>query len=255
MPEDTYDIIFVVMQYTHLHAILPALVANHSSHIVLVGNNADAQAMKRKIQENSCVKKQVAFGFQSTGGHREAGRVVCVRFTGHMELGDLNGELSWRELIDRAFADTKYKLTYFDNMDAWLKSHIALIMPLCYLAHACDGNLHKAFWNRELLNQVIDAIEEGYKVLETLGYPIVPANEATFVRQKRKMFYLMLKVITATPIGRLAISDHAMSAVEEMSALNHAFAALKKQANISTPSWDALEVYMKKLDSDKLTHN
>lgn len=46
----------------------------------------------------------------------------------------------------------------------------------------------------------------------------------------------MLKAATATPIGRLAMSDHAMSAVEEMSALHDAFSELKQQAGIMTPN-------------------
>ncbi|MEL7608295.1 MAG: 2-dehydropantoate 2-reductase N-terminal domain-containing protein [Bacillota bacterium] len=246
-PEDVYDLIFVVMQYTQLRAILPALSANRSSHIVLVGNNADAQATQRAIQENSPVQKQVAFGFQGTGGRREAGRVICVRAAGHMSLGGLSSELSWKSLVDKAFSNTKYRLTYYGHMDTWLKGHIALILPLCYLAHFCDGNLHKAFWNKKLLNRVIDAVDEGYGVLETLGYPL-SAEDAAFARKKRGKFYLMLKVVTATPIGRLAISDHAMSALEEMTALNGAFAALKRQAGIPTPNWDALEAYLKKPD-------
>ena len=54
----------------------------------------------------------------------------------------------------------------------------------------------------------------------------------------------MIKIMAMTPLGRLAISDHAMAAVEEMTALNNAFGTLKRQAGISTPNWDALEVNM-----------
>ncbi|KNF08478.1 ketopantoate reductase [Gottschalkia purinilytica] len=250
-PEDVYDLIFVVMQYTHLKAILPILAENRSRHIIFVGNNADAYTMQDYVLKNSSVEKQVAFGFQSTGGRRENGRVVCVRAGGHMELGGLNNNLSWRSLIDNAFANTKYKLTYFDNMDSWLKSHIALIMPLCYATYACNGNLRKASKDKKLLNQIIDAIDEGYKVLETLGYSIVPANEEEFIRKKRFMFYILLKIATATPIGKLSISDHATSAVDEMLALHDAFDDLKQQANISTPNWDTLEVYLKNVRTQK----
>ncbi len=246
-PEDIYDLIFVVMQYTHLQEVLPVLSANQSCHVIFVGNNANAGAMEKYLQESSPVEKKVAFGFQSTGGRRENARVICVRAGGHMELGGLDGNLSWRPLIDKAFANTKYKLTYYENMNSWLKSHIALIMPLCYAVYACDGNLRKAAGDKKLLDQIIDAIDDGYKVLETLGYSITPANEAEFVRRKRRMFYLLLKVTAATPIGRLAVSDHAMSAVGEMLALNNAFDELKQKAGISTPNWDALEIHLKRI--------
>lgn len=39
-----------------------------------------------------------------------------------MELGGLEGELSWRSLVDEAFTGTGYKLTYFNDMNTWLKS-------------------------------------------------------------------------------------------------------------------------------------
>lgn len=246
-PEEEYDLILAVMQYTHLNAVLPILAQNVSRHIILVGNNADAAAMQDYLQKSSPLKKQVAFGFQSTGGRREKDKVICVRAGGHMELGGLDSSLTWKHLIDKAFANSKYKLTYYDNMDSWFKSHIALIMPLCYAAYACGGNLRRASGNKRLINQIIDAMDEGYRVLETLGYPIVPATEAEFVRKKRFGFYWLMKIMTATPIGRLAISDHAMTAVAEMKALSHAFDELKLQAGISTPNWDALEVSMANL--------
>lgn len=245
--DDVYDLIFVVMQCTQLQAVLPILAENNSQHIIFVGNNTDGQATYNYIQKNSSFEKKIAFGFQATGGRRENGRVICVRARGQMELGGLNGQLSWRGLIDKAFENTKYKLTYIDNMDAWHKSHLALIMPLAYAAYACDGNLHKAAKNKKLLKQIVNATIEGYKVIEAAGYQPTPKKEAKLICEKSKLYYLMLKIVTATPIGKLAISDHAMSAVGEMVALEEALNKLKHQVNLATPNLDALQVYMKKL--------
>ncbi len=237
---DKYDIIFVVMQYTHLPSVLPVLAQNQSQYILFVGNNADPKATQEYLLHNSTTEKQVAFGFQSTGGRRENGKVICVRAGGHMELGGLNGSLSWKPLINKIFMNTRYKLTYFDNMDAWCKCHIALIMPLCHAAYIYNGDMRQVGRDKRLLHQIIAAMDEGYRVLENNGYPLTPANEADLVRRKRRLFYIMLKIISMTPLGRLAISDHAMSAVEEMTTLNDAFDSLKRQAHISTPNWDAI---------------
>ena len=41
------------------------------------------------------------------------------------------------------------------------------------------------------------------------------------------MFYLLLKLTAAMPIGRLAVSEHAIAAVGELLALNNALDELK----------------------------
>jgi 2-dehydropantoate 2-reductase len=238
LPEDVYDLIFVVMTYSDFQTVLPVLADNQSSHIVLVGNNADADAMQNYIKENSVVEKHVAFGMQLSGGHRKNGRIVCVRAGGGMELGGLDGALTWQPLLDKAFENAKYKLAYYENMDSWLKSHIVLILPLYYATCACDGDLRKATGDKKLLNQVIGALDEGFKVLETLGYTITPASQTQLVRKKRHMPYLALKFYTVTPLNRLVKGSH-----EEMVALNNAFDDLKRKANISTPNWDELEIH------------
>lgn len=43
------------------------------------------------------------------------------------------------------------------------------------------------------------------------------------------------------------VSDHAMSAGEELAALNAAFDELRQKADIPTPNWDALEIYMERI--------
>ncbi len=53
---------------------------------------------------------------------------------------------------------------------------------------------------------------------------------------------MLLKLTAATPIGRLAVSEHAMSAVGELLALNHAFEKIKQKAGTSTLNWDGLEI-------------
>lgn len=242
LPDDVYDLIFVVMTYSDFQSVLPILADNQSTNIVLVGNNANARVMQNYIQENSSVEKQIAFGFQLTGGRRENGRILCIRGDGRMELGDLDGDILWRPLIDKAFENVKYKLVYYDNMDSWLKSHIVLVLPLQYATYACDGDLRKA--DNNMLNKIIDALDEGYKVLEALGYTITPASQAQFIRKKRYMVYLILKFYKITPLNRLAAAS-----LEELLALSNTFDDFKQKASISTPNWDALEKFLPDLQA------
>ena len=142
---DRYDLLFVVMQFSQLDAVMPVLQANVSKRVVLVGNNTDAERFLRALTD--CEHpKEVAFGFQRTAGHREKGRVVSVHFGKvGMTIGALNGHLStgFQTLLTQA-TGSRYRLTWDTHMDAWLKCHAAFILPICYLCYTLDGNLSKA---------------------------------------------------------------------------------------------------------------
>ncbi|MDQ0192790.1 ketopantoate reductase family protein [Paenibacillus wynnii] len=239
-PEDVYDLIFVVMKYPDFQAVLPVLAANQSRHIVIVGNNASPGEMRDYLQANSPVEKKVAFAFQMNAGWRENGRMVSVRGPKvQMVIGGLGEKLSWRPVIDQAFAKAKYKLTYNDSMDLWLKSHMVMILPMNSIGSSYDGDLRKAAKDSKLLYQVIDALDEGFQVLETLGFTVTPASQVQWVRNKRKVLYAELKILLLTSVGRILLSDKAVGA-DEMSALLVAFNELKQQAEIPTPNWDQL---------------
>ena len=50
-PDDRYDVIFVVLRYTQLDAILDTLRANLTENIVFVGNNVRARAFAGALPE------------------------------------------------------------------------------------------------------------------------------------------------------------------------------------------------------------
>lgn len=242
-PDDVYDLIFVVMKYPDFEAVLPALAANHSSHIVIMGNNASPGEMEKYLQTHSPVAKKVAFAFQSIAGWRENGRVISVRGPStKINVGGLGGELSWRSVIDQALVNTKYKWTYQNNMNEWLKSHFVMILALNSIASTYHGDLRSAAKDRKLINLVIHAVDEGHQVLEKNGFTVTPAAQKQFARGKRKLFYILLKLMLSNPIGRILLSDKAVSA-NEMTALQQAFDHLKIRANIATPHWDELQHY------------
>lgn len=240
-PEDVYDLIFVVMKYPDFQAVLSALAANHSHHVVFVGNNAGPHKMRDDLIANSPIQKKIAFAFQATAGWRETGRMICVRGPkGQMTVGGLDGDdLSWRSVIDQAFSNTPYRLTYCKDMYEWFLSHIVMILPLNDMAPHYNGDLRKAAGDKKLLYPVIDAIDEGHRVLETLGYAVIPATQKQWVRKHKKLLYLGLKIFLKTPLGKILLSDKAVSA-KEMSALQDAFNQLKQRSHVPTPNWDIL---------------
>ena len=118
-PDDRYDLIFVVMKYNDFPAVLPILAKNQSQNIILVGNNGDAHGMQKDLQDMSSMRKNILFGFQLSGGIREAsGRVINIRARGQMVLGSLDGEIPIKPVLENTFKNVKYKLTYHEDMDA-----------------------------------------------------------------------------------------------------------------------------------------
>ncbi|MFV0413372.1 MAG: ketopantoate reductase family protein [Oscillospiraceae bacterium] len=238
-PGDVYDLIFVVMQHGQLPQVLPVVAQNHSRHVVLVGNNMNAEQAARTLAA-SPVEKEVAFGFQGTGGRRENGKVISVHAGVGMTVGGLRAPLSapFASLLKEAFAGTRYRLTQEENMDAWLKCHMAFILPIAYVCYATNFHLPKATGHQ--LDMAMEAALEGYAVLKKLGYPIRPANSEEAFGPGRKKTKALLWGMAKTPLGRLAASDHCKNAGAEMLALDKAFTALNQQAGIATPAWNAL---------------
>jgi cytochrome P450 PksS len=129
--------------------------------ISLIAVNADPQ------QFSDAETLDITRQFQYSGGRRENGRIICIRGGGRMDIGSLDGELSWRPLLEKAFEHANYKLIFSEIIDAWLKSHIVPVLVLCYATYAGDGDLRKAVGDKKLLNQIMGVLDEGYKVLET----------------------------------------------------------------------------------------
>ncbi|MFD1179620.1 ketopantoate reductase family protein [Paenibacillus puldeungensis] len=167
-PEDIYDIIFVVIQYTQLEGVLPILAANQSKLIVLVGNNMAPRATKAAICGSNS-DKIVLFAFQFTGGRRENGKIISIHARAKMALGTLNGEdfAPQRNLLQEAFTSAKYALNFRCDMEAYLLAHVAFVMPIAYACYATNGNLKKE--DKALIQQIMSATAEGYEVLKANG--------------------------------------------------------------------------------------
>lgn len=235
--QDHYDLIFVTMKYTDFPSVLPILARNISEHIILVGNNLTAQQMADELQAGSVRPKQIVFGFQLNGGKREAKQMVCIRFgKGEMVIGALDGKIPFQALLDEAFKTADYKLTYEANIDAWLKSHTIMIMPLNSAAYLHDQKLKATAKDKVLLKQVVAAMAEGYQVLTDLGYEIIPAGQATFVQKHPRLAYLGFKLYHRLPMAKLVDGS-----TKEIVGLYEDFAALIERSGQATPNFDILQ--------------
>lgn len=238
--DDKYDLIFVVMQYNQILKIISQLAENVSPYIVLVGNNMAPSYCQEQICKQSVTEKEIAFGFQGTGGRREDGKVISMHFSVGMTVGGLSGDLTteFQNSIIKAFAETKYKLTWEQYMEAWLLSHVASILPTAYICYSLNCNLRRA--SKKQINLVVDAVVEAHEMLKNLGYQIRPdGKEKAYVvnrKKKQRSLYFMVK----TPAGKFVISNHCAHAANEMTALDQKFEELKKNTGMPMPAWNKL---------------
>ena len=235
-PEDRYDVIFVVLRYTQLGTILDPLRENQTKNIVFVGNDVRAEVLAADLPE-----KNVLFAFALSAGHRERDHVASIDLK-KITIGQLASAPSNEALIGRIFEGTKYKVVYEPNMGDYLLCHAAFVIPAAFACYKTDGDLKKLKGNTAYLSRMIDANIEGYRAIRNAGHEILPKADTEFEGAAyRKTCLRFFKLMCATSLGKICASDHAMNAVDEMSALNRDLKRFFEEHGASYPVWQELE--------------
>lgn len=232
---DKYDVIFVTLRFTQLDSIINTLKENVSKNIVFVGNNTKA-SYYRSLLKN----KNVMFAFASSAGHREKTYVSSIDLR-KITIGQLKQDKSNEILIKKIFADTDYKVTYQPNMEDYLLSHACFVVPACFACYYTNGNLKKISKDKAYLDRIIQANIEGYSALEKAGHKILPDDEDYNSKRYYKICFFLYKLLCSTSLGKICVSDHAMNAIEEMSALNNDLKRIFDENNANYDQWKSLE--------------
>ncbi len=228
--------IFVVIRYTQIDSVMEALRANRTKNIVFVGNNVRAKELAASLPE-----KNVLFAFALSAGHREPDRVASIDLK-KITIGPVSSATSNKKLIERIFNGTKYKVVYEPNVEDYLLCHAAFVIPAAFACYKTDGNLKKLKGNAAYLNRLIDANIEGYRAIKNAGHEILPKDDQDFESAAyRKTCLRFFKLMCATSLGKICASDHAMNAVDEMSALNRDLKRFFDEHGAEYPVWKALE--------------
>ena len=247
----SYDAVFAVMPYNKIGAILEPLAAVRAPLVILVGNNMNPAAMEKAISGGTVCEKQVLFGFQVTAGKRdmEKGLLVCERLgAGNMDLGGLHRlpDETIRSKLNEAFAGTGYRLNWQPDMEAYLVCHLAAILPIGYLAYACDGDMRSSTGAQRRLMRL--ASREAYAMLKTRGIPILPAGDDRYYApglRGRLMQFLYFVMAKNKTIGDLVACEHCRNAYEEMEMLDAAFMEIVARTPGSPmPHWHELRSQM-----------
>lgn len=235
-PDDAYDVILVVVRYTQIESVMDSLLKNKTKNIVFVGNNVRAKEIAESMPE-----KNVMFAFASSAGHRESDYVASIDLK-KITIGQLAGAKSNEKLIGQIFDGTKYKVAYEPNMGDYLLCHAAFVLPAAFACYKTDGDLKKLKGSTAYLSRLIDANIEGYSAIRNAGHEILPKDDAEFEGAAyRKTCLKFFKLICATSLGKICVSEHAMNAIDEMSALNRDIKKFYDENGAKYPVWLELE--------------
>ena len=232
---DIYDVIFVVSRFSSLDSIVKIIEKNKSKNIIFVGNNMNAEKYMNIKDKN------ILFAFFMAAGKKYDGYInsICLN---KIEIGRTDGKDISNEFIKSIFKETKIKVTIENKMNDYLKTHACAVLSLVFASYKVDGDLKLLKKDKEYSLLIMDAIIEGYDVLKKLGYEILPKGEYENCVNKKEKCAFIYRFMFSNFIGKICISDHAMSAREEFILLDNEFEKLKKKSKLETKVYDKLRL-------------
>ena len=243
-PADAYDLVLVVVRKNQLASVLPSLAANqHTPNVLFLVNNAGGPGALIQALGH----ERVMLGFPGAGGQRVDG-VVRYRLASSVQpttIGELDGRQSERmEHIARAFRDAGLPVAISDHMDAWLKTHVALVSPIANALYMAGGSNYRLANTPDGLVLLVRAVKEGLRVLHSLKVPITPVKYRVLSWLPEPLLVAVLHRRLAMPQAELVLARHANAARDEMLTLADEFRILAKQSGAATPAIDSLYCYL-----------
>ena len=243
--EDAYDLIVVAMRKNQVAAVLPALAANKPTPNVLfmLNNPSGYDAWLRAVG-----KTRLILGFPGTGGTLEGHVVRYIESSGRVQptmFGEPNGGMTPRlKEITNQFKQAGFPVAINRNMDAWQKTHVALISPIADALYMAGGDNYRLAQMPDVLHLMVRAIREGFQVLQALGIPITPAKLKVWGWLPDFILVPLLRRWVNSQYFEIVIAHHANAARDEMQQLANEFQAPARQTSIDTPAIDQLETYI-----------
>ncbi len=244
-PEDGYDLTLVIVRKNQLDDVLPALAANQAIPDILFmfNNAAGPQEMIRPLG-----RERVLIGFPGGGGQRD-GHVVRYLLSGRKgqptTLGELDGQETPRLLrIAAAFEQAGLPVALCPQMDAWLKTHYALVGPMAGAIYMTGGDGKRLARTRDALLLLVRAARESLQVLHALGIPVTPKRMRILEWLPEPLLVAWLRQGVGRESFELAAIRHAMAARDEFLHLDQEFRFLVRLSGVPTPALDALAAYI-----------
>ena len=175
---DHYELVILLVRKNQLHDLIPTIASNKNipSFLFMVNSASGFDEYFQVIG-----RERVLLGFPGAGGYRDpSGKVdysILPAFLQSTQIGEVDGSNTPRLIkIASLFRDFGFPTEIQKNMDAWLKTHVALVSPIANAIYLADGDVNRLAETRDGLIMLIRAIREGFHVLDHLAIPVVPGR-------------------------------------------------------------------------------
>jgi 2-dehydropantoate 2-reductase len=247
--DDVYDLVIVIIRKNKLPPVFEVLRANANiKNILFMGNNAIGfeQYLQHLPQE------KLLFGFPGAGGGIREHTVHYVdreKAGGKRKpiiIGEINGETKERtRVIKLLFETSGVPVKIPEDIDGWLKYHVALVLPLGNALYKHDCNNYALAKDKKTIRTMVRAAKEGGRVLKALGY----TKRYPF---QFNLFYWLPEILNVKAVQGLLESKfaevgfalHARAARDEVRVLAGEFQSLIDKTSVDTPNIDTLRSFV-----------
>ena len=247
-PEDAYDLVVVIVRKNQLSSVLDTLAESEAKPDVLFMLN-NASGPRQMV--DALGRERVILGFPAAAGWREGHEVRYFVPPGWLPralgttFGELDGKTSPRlERIMGVFREAGFVVAASPDMDAWLKTHAAMVIPMATAAHAAGGDVHRLSRTRDALILMVRAIRENLAVLRELGVPVTPGTLRVLEWLPEPLLVSLHSRLLDTEGVAMATGRHADASPDETGQLDGELAELARVASVPTPAADLLRKYL-----------
>ncbi len=243
-PDDRYDLVMVVMRKNQAEQILPVLVANRNTPTILfmMNNFAGFQPLVEALGE-----ERVMVGFPLPGGERigHVMRIVPIdrmhRYT--IPIGEPDGLIRDRTREVAAVLRTMegYKVEIRQDMDAWLKYHVAALMPaLVPAVYASGTSVERMARTRDAVVLAVRGMREAFRALEKAGVPMSPRKFRILYWIPEPLLVFLVRRKLKGEAMKISGEGHLKAAREEVESLTQEFRDFVRRNGIATPVIDSM---------------
>jgi 2-dehydropantoate 2-reductase len=240
-PDDQYDLILVVMRQNQIAEVLPMLVANKKSALMVfmvcnpLGYDKWLQAVGRD---------RLLVGYAGAGGTRVDGVVyyhVVSPLLQPTTFGEPEGGVTQRvKVLTHVFKEAGFPTAVCPAMDAWQKTHVAWVSPMANGLYMAGGNGNALASRPDVVRLLVQSIRESFAVLQTLGVPVTPGKLRAFEFIPLPLLVTALRLWARTKHFDTIATRHTLAAFDEMEMVSKDFQSLARSTRISTPALDKL---------------